>query len=194
MNGKYIVNFYPSSMGDSFISHAFPDIKFSIGPEKYSLHNVWRLQNYNWTEEELIDQKIINYFNSGNYLISTHRFDSYDFKKICPTVTIISIDPIGLEESIAIRLNTKTHKNIKNKFYSLNKSTKNKILLSIVDIKKWRKENILDSDIVINLKKLLEEKNFYYDEWRLKNNLIDLKCLNEEFYYWIMQLKGRMYE
>lgn len=179
MNTKIIVNYYPGSVGDAFIAHTFPFIKYSLNEDNsYKLINIFfSLKNVQWpikvSKEEIVEN--VDKFQ----VVPCHRFDRFDFSFI-PNVKVISIDPTGYEENIAIR-NLKTLKyGIQN--IMTDKSEKARIFQAVINCKKWTKEQILKTDIVLSLADLIKDQNEYFIEWKNQNNLNELKDLSDEYY------------
>jgi len=178
MNTKIIVNYYPGSVGDAFIAHTFPFIKYLMNDDKsYRLINVFGLKNPNWPKE--ISKEEILYQIEKYKIITCHRFEEFDFSFI-PNVKVISIDPSGYEKEISLRNLTKLKYGKKD--FATVKSQAGKILTLSLECKEWKKTQILKTDIVLSLADLINHQNKYFIEWKNQNNLNELEDLSDEFY------------
>jgi len=178
MKNKIIVNYYPGSVGDAFIAHTFPFIRYFLkNNNSYNLLNIFCLKNVHWPKnisKEEIKENLEKY-----HVLTCHRFDQYDFSFL-PNVKVISIDPTGYEENIV----TRNLKILKHDFHNveMDKSEKAKILQNVINCKIWAKEEILKTDIVLSLADLIKDQNKYFIEWKNQNDLNELQDLSDEFY------------
>jgi hypothetical protein len=181
MNGKYIVNYYTGSVGDALIAHTFPNIihEYEEDRKKYTTKNILNIKNPDidiWKNSSYITNLVINYFNF-NTVASIHRFESFDFLKIYPTCKVISINPSGLEKNIVERNDVMWGDR-----YPKMKSEFNKKIKKIREIKQWVKNNILQTDYVIDLQDLLKYKQEYFKDWQNTHKLFELQIPDDEFF------------
>jgi hypothetical protein len=186
MNQKFGVNYYPGSVGDAFIAHAFPNIEYRFNPKFHviELLNVFFLKNIDQVSEQIIEDEIKIALENYN-IISMHRFNAFDFSAIS-NFTVISIDPTGVESNIALRNLTQLsliekYKDFRKNFM-IEKNLKTRIIHFSANIRKWTKEQILDTDKVLSLKLLIDNQNDYFEDWKIKNNLSCLNILSDDFY------------
>lgn len=178
MTIRIIVNYYPGSVGDAFIAHAFPFIKYSLKKDNsYKLIDIFSLKYTQWPAEISKEEIVKNL--EKDQVLPCHRFGQFDFSFI-PNVKVISIDPSGYEEKIAIR-------NLKILEYGIqnimtDKSDKARIFQAVINCKIWTREQILKTDIVLSLADLIKHQNEYFIEWKNQHNLNELKDLSDEYY------------
>ena len=180
MSKKYIINYFPGSLGDSLISHIFSDILYDIDSknEKYLIKNILELKNYNSSVNEIKEQIekyegtiISSHFI--NLLLDHSELFNNNFK-------LIHIDPSNLEGVIAKRCVSSTHIEYLDKTYK-NLSEKSKIVRLTTNIIEWKK-SISSNSIIISLYDLLKYKQDYFKKWKENNNLYELCIPNEKFF------------
>ena len=180
MSKKYIINYFPGSLGDSLISHIFSDILYDIDSknEKYLIKNILELKNHNSSISE-IKAQIVKY--EGN-IISSHFLNMFlEHNELFDNnFKLIHIDPSNLEDVIARRCVTSTHIEDLDKTYK-NLSEKSKIIRLTKNIIEW-KQSIPSNNSIISLYELLKYKQDYFKEWKENNNLYELCIPNEKFF------------
>lgn len=176
MNNNYVINYYPGSVGDAFIAHAFPNVRYfhDYIDGVYRSLDEFNLKRADWAK--LMSYEDVVRGIEKYKVVSTHRFENFDFKKI-PNTQVISIDPTNYEQHIAYRLIEKLKFSI-----DVKKKQKNQILSCTIDIKRWTKNQIFESDIVISLSDLIQYRNDYFSQWKKDNNLLFLKDLPNEYF------------
>lgn len=178
-NDVLIVNYHSGSVGDAFIAYAIPGTRYTIDPVlmRYDLSNVVDLKRLGWEEFTTVQRVIKKLDSTDLKVISTHRYDRFDFSDI-PNAKVISIDPLGYEKNIAMRkiLDLRTD--------PVDESTDNGVKISqmIAKIKAWRREEILDTDCVLSLRSLLELGNDYFNPWKVSQGLDRLEALPQAYF------------
>lgn len=178
------MNYYPGSVGDAFIAYAIPNIEFEIDQRfnKFNLLNVFFLKHPDWPDK--FDKSEIAKLAEEYPVISTHRFQQFDFRYI-PGIEVISIDSEGLEIKVAKRNLTQLSEMwgiTLRKDFMPDKPMKARVLHYAANIKKWSREQILSTDKVLFLKLLVEHKNDYFLDWKKKNDLDHLNPLPDDYF------------
>ena len=176
----YIVNWYPGSYGDRIIKDLF-DIEFTVTES-----DIYRLpydpvlkypETYQLTDSsfklKVMPLALASLKNFG--VIGAHRLSGLDFTQYFKNIKVVSIDPGNYSNIVSENFFKKVqgvrpeHDNPIVK-YLLNKNQnstaeiyKQKLILD------WKRDNILETDIVFSLNRYIEDIN--YCNWFKKHAL-----------------------
>lgn len=182
-----IVNYFPGSLGDTIISKltSLPSWVDYLGSVK--LDYPWNLKTVTFYQSTDIQKQIIfkaflKPWLEKHKIIGAHRFESFDFKKFDSNINVLTIDPRQCLDYVAPMFITKVQKVVgyyDGKMQQLDqvlaekygKDNKLQLDLAKSQIVKWCEQNILDSDIVMDLSKFLNDANYVNQFQRLINEV-----------------------
>lgn len=174
----YIVNWYPGSYGDRIIKDLF-DLKFTIiENDTYILpyNQLFKFpETYCLSESDLrlsIDKLILPDLKKYN-VIGAHRLNKFNFDGLINGCKVISIDPTDCYDNIIDSYFKKVHGRWTEPDNRFINQLLSKQKLDIARrykrklIENWQRNNIVESDIIFELRKYLEDPE--YINWFKKN-------------------------
>lgn len=176
-----IVNYYPGSLGDTIITHLANVEHWRDYVDSVKIDYPWNLKTMHFyqssgNQQQMIYKCFIKPWLDNNKVIGAHRFESFDYRKLNPDIQVLTVDPVNCLDYVAPLFIKKVQKVVgyyDNKLQQLDQvlaekyGEDNKLQFELAknQIIKWREQNILDSDIIMDLSKFLDDVS-YVDQYR----------------------------
>jgi len=165
-----VVNYFPGSRGDTIISQlsglpsSVDNLNRTIIDYPYDIKYV-EFYNKSIDEQKLIFSQTVVPFLENNGIIGAHRFNKLNYRDFDNRITVISIDPTSAIDQVVQWYDNKVFDVFGHGDQVINSILEktNKDLKHIrfrKDIERWTKENILDTDVILDLKKYLDNPEY----------------------------------
>ena len=174
-----IINYYPGSLGDTVIAQLSGLTYIKDQTNRILLEYPSTLKHTDFYFKTLTEQKSIYKDDIAPWLlthkiIGSHRFESFDYRLLDNSIQVISINPMGSLDTIV--------KYYKEKVFNLypHPDTRVSTLINKIDnkygvdsnhystiiqkyIKQWVENNILASDIILDIDKFIDNPQYLND-------------------------------
>jgi hypothetical protein len=174
-----IVNYYPGSLGDTIIAQLSGLAYIKDQTNRTLLEYPSNLKHTDFYGKTLAEQQSIYKVDIAPWLsthgiIGSHRFESFDYRQLDNSIKVISINPMGSLDTIVKyykekvfnlyphpdeRISTLINK-IDNKY---GVDSKHYAIIIQKYIKQWVENNILESDIILDIDKFINNPQYLND-------------------------------